>query len=32
MIYNFYFDEQGILRQTQKSPDPMRDPSRRGIF
>jgi hypothetical protein len=32
MIFNFYFDDQGILRQTQKSPDPMRDPSRRGKF
>jgi hypothetical protein len=32
MIFNFYFDDQGILRQTQKSPDPMRDPSRRGMF
>jgi len=32
MIFNFYFDDQGIVRQTQKSPDPMRDPSRRGMF
>jgi hypothetical protein len=32
LIFNFYFDDQGILRQTQKSPDPMRDPSRRGRF
>jgi hypothetical protein len=32
MIFNFYFDDQGIVRQTQKQPDPMRDPSRRGMF
>ncbi|MEM5439533.1 hypothetical protein [Paraburkholderia diazotrophica] len=32
MIFNFYFDDQGVVRQTQKSPDPMRDPSRRGMF
>jgi hypothetical protein len=32
MIFNFYFDDQGVLRQTQKSPDPMRDPNRRGLF
>ena len=31
-IFNFYFDDQGVLRQTQKSPDPMYDPSRRGLF
>jgi hypothetical protein len=32
MIFNFYFDDQGIVRQTQKSPDPLRDPSRRSMF
>jgi hypothetical protein len=32
LIYNFYFDDQGILRQTQKTPDPKFDPSRRGLF
>lgn len=32
MIFHFYFDDQGILRQTQKEPDPMRDPSRRSRF
>ncbi|SAL25822.1 hypothetical protein [Caballeronia humi] len=32
LIFNFYFDDQGVLRQTQKSPDPMYDPSRRGLF
>jgi hypothetical protein len=32
MIFNFYFDDQGIVQQTQKSPDPMRDSSRRGMF
>jgi hypothetical protein len=26
MLYNFYFDDQGILRLTQKTPDPMHDP------
>ncbi|MBP0591504.1 hypothetical protein J8I87_17590 [Paraburkholderia sp. LEh10] len=32
MIFSFYFDDQGVVRQTQKSPDPMRDPSRRSLF
>jgi hypothetical protein len=32
LIFNFYFVDQGDLRQTQKSPDPMYDPSRRGLF
>ena len=32
MIFNFYFDAQGILRQTQKSPDPLRDPSSKSKF
>src|SRR5579864_1136697 len=29
LLYNFLFDDQGMLRQTQKSPDPLRDPDRR---
>lgn len=29
MLYNFYFDDQGILRLTQKTPDPLHDPDRR---
>jgi len=29
MIFNFFFDDQGVLRQTQKMPDPKYDPSRR---
>ncbi|HEY3596054.1 MAG TPA: hypothetical protein VGL08_00860 [Paraburkholderia sp.] len=32
MMYSFYFDEQGILRLTQKTPDPLHDPDRRGFF
>ncbi|TDN57803.1 hypothetical protein [Paraburkholderia sp. BL10I2N1] len=32
MLFHFYFDDQGILRQTQKAPDPARDPSLRGRF
>jgi hypothetical protein len=32
MMYSFYFDDQGILRTTQKSPDPLHDPDRRGFF
>ncbi len=32
MMYSFYFDEQGILRLTQKTPDPLHDPDRRGMF
>ncbi|MEM5370543.1 hypothetical protein [Paraburkholderia azotifigens] len=32
MIFHFYFDDQGVLRTTQKQPDPMRDPTRRGRF
>ena len=32
MLFHFYFDDQGILRQTQKQPDPKFDPSlRRGL-
>ncbi|MGF6512108.1 hypothetical protein [Paraburkholderia sp. 32] len=32
MMYNFYFDDQGILRLTQKTPDPLHDPDRRNLF
>jgi hypothetical protein len=32
MIFNFYFDAQGVLRQTQKQPDPKFDPSQRNKF
>ncbi|KAA1009796.1 hypothetical protein FVF58_21190 [Paraburkholderia panacisoli] len=32
LIYNFYFDDQGVLRQTQRSPDPQFDPSQRTLF
>jgi outer membrane protein assembly factor BamE (lipoprotein component of BamABCDE complex) len=32
MIFNFYFDEQGVLRQTQKQPDPKYDPSQRNVL
>ncbi|WP_425606001.1 hypothetical protein [Paraburkholderia sejongensis] len=32
MIFNFYFDPQGVLRQTQKQPDPVFDPSQRNKF
>jgi hypothetical protein len=32
MLFHFYFDDQGILRTTQKMPDPMYDPSQRGRF
>ncbi|MCM2490697.1 hypothetical protein EFP18_05975 [Burkholderia glumae] len=32
MLYSFYFDDQGILRLTQKTPDPLHDPDRRSIF
>lgn len=32
MMYNFYFDDQGILRMTQKTPDPLHDPDRRSFF
>lgn len=30
MLYHFYFDDAGILRLTQKTPDPLHDPDRRG--
>jgi hypothetical protein len=32
MMYSFYFDDQGILRLTQKTPDPLHDPDRRNFF
>jgi hypothetical protein len=32
MLYSFYFDDQGILRLTQKTPDPLHDPDRRSLF
>ncbi|WP_207001223.1 hypothetical protein [Trinickia mobilis] len=32
LLYSFYFDDQGVLRLTQKTPDPLHDPDRRGIF
>ncbi|MEM5460795.1 hypothetical protein VSR69_39155 [Paraburkholderia phytofirmans] len=32
LIYHFYFDNQGVLRQTQRSPDPRFDPSQRNRF
>jgi hypothetical protein len=32
MMYSFYFDEQGIVRLTQKTPDPLHDPDRRSLF
>ncbi|MGF6774640.1 hypothetical protein P3T18_007160 [Paraburkholderia sp. GAS199] len=32
MMYSFYFDEQGVVRLTQKTPDPLHDPDRRGLF
>jgi hypothetical protein len=28
-LFNFYFDQDGILRQTQITPDPLNDPDRR---
>jgi outer membrane protein assembly factor BamE (lipoprotein component of BamABCDE complex) len=32
MIFNFYFDPQGVLRRTQKQPDPDFDPGMRRRF
>jgi hypothetical protein len=32
MLYSFYFDDDGILRLTQKTPDPLHDPDRRNLF
>jgi hypothetical protein len=28
LLYNFYFDQQGVLRLTQKTPDPLHEPAR----
>jgi hypothetical protein len=32
MLYHFYFDDQGIVRMTQKTDDPLHDPDRRHGF
>jgi len=32
MLYSFYFDDAGILRLTQKTPDPLHDPDHRNLF
>jgi len=32
MMFHFYFDDQGILRLTQRTPDPMRDRNLRRRF
>jgi hypothetical protein len=32
MLFSFYFDNDGILRLTQKTPDPLHEPDRRGLF
>ncbi len=32
MMYSFYFDDQGTLRLTQKTPDPLHDPDQRNFF
>lgn len=32
LLFHFYFDDQGVLRQTQRQPDPMFDPSMRNRF
>lgn len=32
MLYSFYFDPDGVLALTQKTPDPLHDPGRRGLF
>lgn len=32
MMYTFLFDDNGVLRSTQKSPDPLHDPDRRNFF
>lgn len=31
-LYHFYFDQQGILRLTQKTPDPLHEPDRDRLF
>ncbi|WNC94155.1 hypothetical protein RI103_25675 [Paraburkholderia sp. FT54] len=32
LIYHFYFDDQGVLRQTQRAPDPKFDPGMRNRY
>ena len=32
MLFHFYFDDNGVVRQLQKTPDPLHDPDRRGLF
>ncbi|MGI4816284.1 MAG: hypothetical protein ACRYG5_10255 [Janthinobacterium lividum] len=32
MLYSFYFDPNGILTTTQKTPDPLHDPTERALF
>jgi hypothetical protein len=31
-MFSFYFDDHGVLRLTQKTPDPLHDPDRRSMF
>lgn len=31
LLYSFYFDNDGVLRQMQKTPDPLHDPDRRSF-
>jgi hypothetical protein len=31
-LYHFYFDDQGIVRLTQKTDDPLHDPDHRGVI
>ena len=32
MLFNFYFDNQGVLQMMQKSPDPLHDPDRSRLL
>ncbi|WP_228874840.1 hypothetical protein [Paraburkholderia saeva] len=32
LMFNFLFDDHGVLQSTQKSPDPLHDPDRRSAF
>ncbi|KIG10590.1 hypothetical protein [Caballeronia concitans] len=32
LLFHFYFDKDGVLRQTQKQPDPRYDPSQRNVL
>jgi hypothetical protein len=32
MLYHFYFDDNGVLRLTQKTTDPLHDPDTRGLL